>query len=404
MRVYTYRARNMSGRIVEGTLQADNSHHAHKRLEDDGLIPVEIRLAAGPEAARGRGLFRARVKDEELIMFTRQLGTLLKAGVPILQALDVLRRQTDSPRLKQALAEAVLNIEGGTRLSQALAEFPDIFSPQYVNIIVSGESGGDMVQSLSSIADWLEREMEFKNEIKAALRYPAIVIVALVVAALIMVGFVIPRLAAFLRQGNVALPLPTRMLVGGSDFIQHNAVLITGCLVGLGALIFLVLKIPSVRLAVDRAKFTLPLMGPLYTRIAISRFSHVFSLLVRNGVTVMRALEILPGVIPNTFLKACIQNVRKSIQDGSSIAEGFSHIPVFPPLVISLVSIGEKTGSLDAMLDHVVAQNNTEIRFKLKNLTSQIEPLITLVLGVGVLFLALAILLPMWNMAQAIKR
>jgi len=404
MRFYVYRARNTAGSVVQGTIQAASTDHAHKLLEDDGLLPVEIKLAAEKAASVERRVFSGRIRDEDLIMFTRQLATLLNAGIPVLQSLNILKQQADAPVLKKALEAITRNIEGGTRISEALSEFPGIFSPQYVSIVVSGESGGDLVKSLSSIADWIEYEMEVKNEVKAAVRYPIMVIAALIGASALMVGFVIPRITMFLKIGNVPLALPTRMLLAGNDFVQRFWPLILGSIACLAVLAVVLYMIPSVRIRFDAGKFHWPLVGPLYTRMTIARLSHVLSMLVRNGIPVVKALEIVPGVVPNMFLRESMKKVRKNIQDGSSIVEGFSLMPIFPPIVLNLVAIGEKTGSLDVMLEHIVKQYNMEIRYKLKHLTSTIEPVITVILGLAVLYLALAILLPMWDMMQVVKR
>lgn len=403
MRTYTYRARNVAGRIVEGTVRADDTDDAHRQLEEDALIPVEIRLAAEKKRGAAIGFFSPKVKAQDIIVFTRQLSTVLRASMPISQALRVLKAQADNATLKNVLEDVGNSIAGGSRLSEALAEFPRIFPSHYINIVISGETGGSLVQSLTNMADWLERETEIKAEIKSALRYPILVIVALLIAAILMLTFVVPRFAGFFETSTVALPMPTRILMAGNDLVRHYWMAVVGVIVGVGAAIFFLLKKPLIRLQFDKLKFRVPIMGPLYTKIVISRFSRVFSMLLRNGIPVLRALEISPSTVPNTFLKDSVENIRQGIQNGGTVSDGFNQVPIFPPMVASLIAIGEKTGTLDDMLELVITQYDTDIRYTLRNLTTMIEPVITAVIAVAVLFLALAVFLPIWNMSQVLK-
>ena len=402
MRTFRYRAQNTTGRIVENTIKADDQFNAQQMLEKEGLTPIRIALAAETRADSFSRLFQGRVKEEELIAFTRQLGTMLKAGLPILQTLQVLKLQSDNPRLSEISETVAERINGGARLSEALAEFPKVFSPQYVNIVTSGESGADIVKSLASLADWMERELEIKTEIKAALRYPVIVVAALFGVAALLVGFVIPRFAVLFTKSGVALPLPTRMLVQGNDLFQRYwpAALVVVGLVIAGAVILL--KSPSIRRRVDEWKFHMPVFGTLYSKVAIARFSHILSMLVRSGVPLLRSLEIAPGVVNNTYLSDLVMEARKNIQNGSSIADGFRQISILPPMVVGLVAIGERTGAVDDMLDHLVVQYDRDVRYALKTLPATIEPIITIIMGVGVLFLALALFLPIWNMSHVV--
>lgn len=401
MRHFAYRARNLAGRMVEGTIAANDKNHAYEQLTEDKLVPVDIRQATESSAAGLARFFSGRVRPEDLIVFTRQLATMLKAGIPILQTFEIIRDQAEKPAFKEILAGISRNLTAGSRLSEALAEYPRVFTSEYVNIVVSGETGGDLVKALFSLAQWMEREIEIRSTIKTALRYPAMVCVALVVAMIIMVVFVIPKFAAFFAKSAVPLPLPTRMLLCGNHFFQHYwpgalVLVVAAVLAGIW-----LLRIKPVRLGADRMKFRLHLIGPVYTKIIIARFGRIFAMLVRNGVPVLKALEIAPAVVANSYFRHLLEKVRQTIQDGNTIADGFyNEMPVLPPMVTSLIAVGEKTGSLDEMLDQVVDFYDMEINYTLKNLTALIEPVITLVIGGAVLFLALAVLLPVWNMSQ----
>jgi MSHA biogenesis protein MshG len=392
------------GRIVENTIKADDKAKAQQLLEKDGLTPIRIELAAGPRRSGLAHLFQGRVRDEEIIAFTRQLGTMLKAGLPILQTLQVLKQQSDNPRLREICGEVSDRISGGAKLSEALTEFPRTFSPQYVNIVRSGESGADLVQSLDSLADWMERELEIKTEVKAAIRYPMFVLTAMLLVSILLVSFIIPRFATLFSRSGIPLPLPTRMLMKGNDVFQHYwPILIVALGLIIAGFVFL-LKVPFIRRKVDEWKFYMPVFGPIYSKIAISRFSHILSMLVRSGVPLLRSLEVAPGVVDNAYLSELVRSARRNIQNGSSIADGFRQMPILPPMVASLVAIGEKTGAVDDMLDHLVAQYDRDVRYALKTLSATIEPIITVTMGIGVLFLALALFLPIWNMSRTIIR
>lgn len=403
MRNYTYRARNLAGRIVEGTIQANDQNAAYEQLTKDKLIPVAIRPAtASAENALSR-LFFERIRDEDVILFTRQLSTMLQAGIPIVQTIEILRDQTENNRFKQILAGVSRALTAGSRLSEAMSEYPRVFTREYVSIVVSGESGGDLVKALSSIAQWMERELEIRTAIKSALRYPLMVCIALILAAIIMLTFVIPKFAAFFAKSTVALPLPTRMLVAVSNLLQHSWPMLLGMAVVIGVGAVFLMRVQSVRLQIDKIKFHMRLFGPVYTKIVVARFGRIFAMLVRNGVPVLKALEIAPAVVANTFFRKLLVNVRQYIQDGNTIADAFlNEMPIFPPMVTSLIAVGEKTGSLDDMLDQVVDFYDMEINYTLKNMTTMIEPIITVVIGAAALFLALSIYLPIWNMSQAL--
>ena len=403
MRNYTYRARNLTGRIVDGTIQANDQEAAYEQLSKDKLIPVEIRPATASADNAVSRLFLERIRDDDIILFTRQLCTMLKAGIPIVQTIEILRDQIANRRFKQILAGVCRSLMAGSRLSEALAGYPHVFAREYVSIVVSGETGGDLVKALASITQWMEREVEIRATIRSALRYPFMVCIALILAAIIMLTFVIPKFSAFFVKSTVALPLPTRILLAGSNLLQNYwpIFLVMAILIVAGAA--LLVRVKAVRLQIDAMMFHVHLFGPVYTKITVARFGRIFAMLVRNGVPVLKALEIAPAVVPNAFFQKLLVNVRQYIQDGNTIADAFlNEMPIFPPMVTSLIAVGEKTGSLDSMLDQVVDFYDMEVNYTLKNLTTMIEPIITVVIGSAALFLALSIFLPIWNMSQVL--
>ncbi|MBA4386993.1 MAG: hypothetical protein C0404_03365 [Verrucomicrobia bacterium] len=401
MKTFSYRARSPAGRIVIGTMKAADDVTVRRQLENYGYLPISIRQT---DPAGASSIFAARIKDEDIIVFTRQLSTMLSAGVPIIQTLDVLRDQADNQSFKLVLQTVSKAVMGGAKLSEALSQFPKVFNQQYVSVVVTGEEGGDLVQVLLNLADWLEREKEFRTEVKSALFYPIIVVCVMILAGLILVTYVIPKFAVFFTRSGVPLPLPTRMLVGFNQFVQSYWPFMVASIVALVSGWLYMLKIPAFRLQYDRLKFRVPIFGKMYNKIVISRFARVFSMLVRNGVPVIKALEIAPGVTKNAHMTDMAMSVRQSIQSGGGIAESFGRMPILPPMVLSLISIGEKTGNLDTMLEFVIAQYDMDVKYALRRLAATIEPILTIVIGLGVLFLALAMFMPIWNMSQVVLK
>lgn len=404
MKNFSYRARNLSGKIVDGSIRADTQADVLAMLERDGLVPVEIEEATQKVSRIKHVLpFIRPVPVTDIIVFTRQFSTMLKAGVPILQALRALKAQTSNPVLSDTLESIALSITDGASLSDAMKEHPYVFTPQYVNVVVSGESGADLVQALLRMADWLEREEEVKKEIISFLRYPVIVLFSLIGAAAVIVGFVIPKFSMFYSRANVQLPLPTLMLVHSADFVRtHLATIFIIFLLLLASP--LIVKIPGIRGIFDRLKFRLPVIGSLYSKIVMSRFCRILSMLIKNGVPVIKSLEIAVNIIPNTYFKRAIAIARERIIEGSSIFDGLEYAEIFPPFLTNLIAVGEKTGTLDEMLDFAVSQYDIDIKYTFRKLTAMIEPLVTCIVGVLLLLFALAVYLPIWDLSKVVTK
>lgn len=404
MKNFSYRARNLSGKIVDGSIRADTQTDVLSMLERDGLVPVEIKEATQKVSRIKHVLpFIRPVPVTDIIVFTRQFSTMLKAGVPILQALRALKAQTSNPVLSDTIESIALSITDGASLSDAMKEHPDVFTPQYVSVVVSGESGADLVQALLRMADWLEREEEVKKEIISFLRYPVIVLLSLIGAAGVIIGFVIPKFSMFYSRANVQLPLPTRILVHCADFVRiHLATIFVIFLLLLA--IPLIVKIPGIRGIFDQLKFRFPVIGSLYSKIVMSRFCRILSMLIKNGVPVIKSLEIAVNIIPNTYFKRAIAIARVRIIEGSSIFDGLEYAEIFPPFLTNLIAVGEKTGTLDEMLDFAVTQYDIDIKYTFRKLTAMIEPLVTCIVGVLLLLFALAVYLPIWDLSKVVTK
>jgi type II secretory pathway component PulF len=345
-----------------------------------------------------------RIRPEDIVVFNRQLATLIKAGIPILQAFDVLSQQTAHSRLRRAIMEMHRQVEAGSSLSDAFGQHPAIFSEIYVSTVRAGEAGGFLDQSFDRLAAMAEHDAETAAKVKAALRYPMLVLVAMGVAVVVVTAFVIPRFAQLYSSFHATLPLPTRMLISFSQAVQRYWFVGIGLLAGIFIGIYQYIRTETGRAKWDSLKLKLPIFGPLLLKISLSRFAHILGTLIKSGIPILRALEIVSFAMGNVILLRSVEGIREQVEKGGSLSEMMSANPLFPPLVSHMVSIGEKTGDLDLMLQKVSEHYDMETNYAIRNLSSTLEPVLILGLGAILVLLALSIFLPLWNMAQLIRR
>jgi type II secretory pathway component PulF len=371
-----------------------------------GFVPISIALETRPALALPPGLIKGRekVKPQHLVSFTRQFATIIKAGVPILTGLSALSEQTESSALKGTLTTIAKDVEGGSSLSQALDKHPAIFSELYVNSILAGEAGGVLDKVLLRLAEMLERDAETNANIKAALRYPAMTMIAMVLACLFLVIFVIPNFAGIYARFEAQLPLPTRILIGLNQVITHYWYIIVPVVVALGYTFSRYINTKRGRWQWDNLKLRLPVFGGLFLKVYMLRFVSMLDTLNESGLPILRTLEIVSTTLGNVVIAREVDLMRHSVADGHGIAGSIMESKIFPPLVAHMISIGEKTGALGDMLRAIENYYDLELRTTVKNLTSMIEPIMTAILAAVVLGIALAIFLPMWNMIQLFRK
>ncbi|MBN2232508.1 MAG: type II secretion system F family protein [Deltaproteobacteria bacterium] len=405
--LFAYRAQDEHGRRHEGVHWAAAPGAVQAWLGEQGLLPVVIREAGGMQRAAARlraGANRlARVRHEDLIVFTRQLATLVGAGIPLLSNLKTLAAESGSRPLGDALADIAGHIERGGHLSDAFARHPAIFSTLYVNMLKVGEVSGKLDVILERLADLLEYDRETGEQIKAATRYPKIAGFAVVLAMAILMTFVVPRFITLFDRNNLALPLPTRMLIGLNTLFQDYWLLLAAAAAGAWLFYRRLYREPRWRLRIDRLKLRVPVFGRLFLKLNFGRFARMFSLLLASGVPLLTIFDIVGGVVENAVIAGELVRVRNMVERGKDLAGPMRAGGFFPPLMIQMVAAGEQSGSLDVMLSKVADYFEQESRYLIKNLTTLIEPLLILVLGGFVLFIALAIFLPWWNMMQAFR-
>jgi len=402
---FKYRVRDKSGKAIGGTIEAPTLQNAGECLYRLGYFPITIAEERKPlslDMAGIWGRFR-RVKLEDLIFFSQQLSTLYKAGLPLLTGLKSLAEQTENKKFRPILDGLSRQIEGGSTLHEAMARTPNFFAPIYINMVRAGETSGRLGESLDRYVTLADRELKSRQRLKEATRYPKIVILAVVIASAILIALVIPRFAEVFARFNTPLPWPTRVMIGINDLFQNYWYLIFGSLLVTVLLIQHSLRTEKGRYFWDKTKTRIPLLGPLFLKIALSRFAYTFVMLNQSGIPILQTLEITSTTIGNVILSQLIARIREKVREGNSLTEAMKESGRFTPLIIQMISVGESSGTLDAMLMRVTEYYDLEVDNGIKKLSAYVEPMLTAFLGLVVLFLALAVFLPWWNIASLFR-
>ncbi|HOY09048.1 MAG TPA: type II secretion system F family protein [Candidatus Omnitrophota bacterium] len=344
-----------------------------------------------------------RVKFADLNMFTRQLYTLKKAGLPMLLSLQAIRDQTENLVFRDVIKNVAEKIEGGSSLSEALAMFPAVFNSIYVNMVRSGEVAGKLEHILERLATLGEHDEKIRLHIQSAMRYPLIVVVTLIMGFVFLILFVVPKFTNMFAKFDTALPLPTQMLLLIYNMIVHFWWMV---LIVVGLLSFAFFKIVQTRqgrLMRDKALLRLPVFGSMLQKISLSRFCRITSTLLKSGVPILTILDLVKGTSGNTVIAEAIENIKNSVNDGKGMLAPMKASGLFPPVVTQMVSVGEETGKLDELLVHVADYYDSQVEYTINNLVSMIEPVLIIFLGSTVLFLALGIFMPMWSLMKLFK-
>ena len=399
---YTYQAINERGATIKGDIEAESRDSALTMLADRGHIPSKVsEKGAGFVFGQwSRKRVKSPVKPADIILFTKQFNSLFKAGVPIIRAFQVLGAQTQNSILKEAIASMSQNIKHGSSLYGAMERHGTIFSPLYVSMIKAGETSGTVTESLERLIYIIEHEAKIKADIKSALQYPIVVTVALVAAFFVLLTFVIPKFAEMFAKAGIVLPVPTRIAIMLYNFLANYWYLIIVCIIGLFAGLRMYIKTEKGRYMKDSLILRLPIIGPLFVMAAMSRFASILGMLQSAGVPVMTAMRVLSGIIGNAAIAREFERVRELMHEGRGIAAPLSSAQYFPPMVVDMIAIGEETGNIEDMLRQVSAHYDDEVSYVVKRLSDLIGPILVVGLAVVVLFFALAIFLPMWDLTK----
>ena len=409
MPTFAYKARNTGSQLIEGVLDGASASAVVDLLLGQGLTPVEIKESKAKTTKSSSGLnvtlFKQKVSHIDLLLFSRQMHTLLKSGVPIMRALSGLQDAAINPEMKRVIGEVRESLEGGRELSQALARHPRVFSSFYLSMVRVGEATGLLEEIFYRLFEHLEFERYMREQVKSALRYPMFVVIAMAVALVIVNLFVIPAFAKVFAGFGAELPLMTRVLLGFSEFmVAYWPLMLAGVV---GALLAFRAWVGTVRGRYDwdRLSLKFPIAGKILHKAALSRFARSFSLGIRSGVPVMQALSNSAQTVDNSFVSRCIEGMRENVERGESLLRASISAGIFTPVVLQMVAVGEESGAVDDMMNEIGDMYRQEVEYELKTLGQQIEPILIVMLGIMVLILALGIFLPMWDLGKvAIKR
>ena len=403
MAKFKYKAKSSGGDYVTGVVEAGSLNEAMADLYQQNLIPIDLKQTADREEFKIKWPFGKRLGLPELVMFCRQMYSLTKAGVPIIKAIAGLAESTDQECLRDSLRKLSKDLAGGKSLTLSMQEQSDIYSSLFISMVNVGENTGRLEDVFKQLADYYSMEYETRKRISAAMRYPTLVILFIAAAMVVLNILVIPVFSQMFAKFGVDLPLTTRILIGTSNFFVQYWPIMAGVAVALPILIRWSLNKKSVRLAWDRVKLRLPVMGSIIDRSLLGRFSRSFSLMLQSGVPLNLALSLVAEAIDNKFLEERILDMRRQIEQGNSLSTVTTQSKMFTPLVLQMFAVGDETGRVDELLQEAADYYEREVDYDLKSLTAKIEPILLIFVAVIVAILALGIFTPMWDMYGAMQ-
>ena len=407
MSSFQYTARDKTGKSMSGVMEADSKRDMLKKLRDKGLVPtsvIEGRMpAAGGRKVAMSGAVRSRkVKADEMVLFTRSLATMVNSGLPLLQGIDIMIEQTENNNFKAVLTQVGQDIEAGLTFSEALRKHPRAFSELYSSMVRAGEASGNLDGILVQLAEYLEASQKLKREIRSAMTYPVIALVIVVLIASGLLLFIVPSFQEIFTGLGQELPAPTQILMKVSHILRSYILIVIGVLVALTIAIRYYISTPMGRLHCDILLLRMPVFGPLFRKVAVSRFARTMSTLTRSGVPVLGALEIVERTIGNEVIARAVKSSQTSIKAGATIADPLARSGVFPLMVTRLIDVGEKTGSLDELLTKIAEFYDQQVEATISALTALIEPLLILFLGVVVGGMVLALFMPIFQLSTLV--
>jgi general secretion pathway protein F len=410
MAVYEYKGLTQEGKELNGIVDAESPKTARLKLRKSGIFPIEVQESQEKaQSASLRAEIRSylswgeRITAEEVAIMTRQMATLLGAGLPLMEALNALTEQIEKPALRRVVADVREQVKEGGALASALSVHPELFSDLYVNMVRAGEASGTLAGMLKRLSDFLERQVRLKNQILATMTYPIFMLVVGTSVLFALITFVVPKVTAVFSEMQRTLPLATRILIGVSGFMQSYwwAILLLLVVAGVGFKRFI--GTPNGRIRWDGFLLRSPVAGRLIRMVALSRFSRTLSTLLASGIPLLQALGIVQAVVGNKVIADAIEKARQSIKEGESVAEPLKRSAFIPPLVSRMIAVGERSGELEGMLLKVAEAYDSEVETTVNSLTSLLAPVMILIMGGVVLFIVLAILVPLFELSQIVR-
>lgn len=398
----SYKATNKEGKIIQGVVEAKDIQEAAYYLRSREILPIRIEPVRNQDVLSFLPHFNSS-HHQDVILFTRQLSSMLSSGLTLMQALAILKEQMQNPEMKDIVAGIVADVQDGKTFSSAIEKYPNVFSKIYVSLIHAAESSGFLDKILLRLADNLEKDQKLKSTIRSALLYPAIIVILMVVVMGVMMIFVIPQLTVLYQNLGIPLPLPTQIIVAISNFTVNFWPLVIGMV---GVIVFGYarwIKTDAGELLHDDIVLKLPVFGPLLEKSVLTEVARTLGLLIGAGTLVVQALNETADIAGNRIYKNAILDIAKRVEKGISIGDSMGVYPIFPPILVQMVKIGEQTGKLDESLIRVSEYFEREVEGVVKTLTTALEPFIMIILGVSVAFLIISIITPIYNLTSSIQ-
>jgi len=406
MSVYKYEGVNTAGRKVDGVVEADSQRNAKIKLKQKGIYATSVmEKGASDTLDKKENLSSAigkKIKDSDITSMTRQFATLVNANIPIVDTLSALAEQVENERLKLILSEAKQKVNEGMSIADALSSHKGAFSPLYINMIRAGEASGTLGLVMERLAEYTEKQSALRNKIISTMAYPVLMVLVSIGIMGILFMFVIPKITAIFEDTEMALPIYTRILIFTSSFLRNNAIYIFPILFFIIIGLLRYIKTPVGRKKWDALKLKLPLFGRIIRLTSVSQFTRTLSTLHGAGVPLLQSLDIVINVVDNTAIKEALKGSRESLSEGQSLAATLSKTKEFPPIVIHMINVGEKTGELEVMLKHISNSYESEVETRIETLTSLLEPAMIIVMGGAVAFIVMAILMPIMKIAGSV--
>lgn len=403
MATFAYVGRSKSGAVKKGELVAKTRDEAVEQLRKQSVVVTSLEEKAAKEGYKLS--FGSGVSDKDLVVFTRQFGTMINAGLPLIQCLEILSTQSENAALRKAVAEVRLQVEGGSTFSDALKKHPKIFDDLYVNMVHAGEVGGLLDTILGRLSKHIEKAMKLKGQIKSAMVYPAAICGIAVIVITVLMIWVIPVFEKMFKEmsgGKMALPGPTQLVIDMSNFVQGNWYILLGAVVGLVVAIKKYYATQQGRLAIDKLLLKVPVFGDLIRKASVAKFTRTLGTLISSGVPLLEALSICAKTSGNKVVEGALLDARVSISGGKTISDPLAKSGTFPKMVTHMIAVGESTGALDNMLGKIADFYEEEVDQAVASLTALLEPMMMVFLGVTIGFIVIAMYLPIFTMASAI--
>lgn len=394
---FAYKAKDPKGQLVSSTMEAENENVVRTRLREKNYIVTSIKLKSKSfDMSETMAKFQ-KVNAKSLAVFARQFSTMVGAGLSLVRALDILEKQSEEKKLKEIIRDVRLRVEGGSALAEAFAVHPNTFSDLFINLTHAGEVGGVLDETLSRIAEFLEKDQALKQKVKSAMTYPSFIFIFAIGIVIFLLGFVVPTFVTVFSDLGSDLPPITKVLVALSDGLRAYWYVALGVLIGSVVLFKYYTNTPSGKFKWHQLLLRIPVFGMLNKKVTVSRFARTLGTLLSSGVPVMQALEVTSKASGNKVVEKAIEAVRESIREGESISAPMEESGIFPPMVTQMIAVGEETGNLDAMLDKISEFYDMEVEATLDALTSLLEPLLMMFVGAIVGFIVIAMFMPMFT-------